>query len=650
MDHTLDTNMPGYNHVTLSSPPFISCDTSAGFQTTTPFVSLQCKPTLSALPPELLSRIGLSLSLCEYSYLSRACARLHRHLFHPSELVYFLKTRYRLSVESGSIIIFAYLSNMRARAPLLLERIFEDFFADSPLRLQEEERWKRQCQQQRRLLNQHTYQLNQAITSNVSGGGIGNGANIIEVQRLDSLQAHQAAEKARRQAKWDAVRMLGVLYALDKTHVGPSSSTNALALSGASDLIEQRPASPTSNVEGSTFCSTAYPQKQQHDSTSPVSPLVDMSLSAQSCSTVSDLDPATASQHTIEQIRPQQTIFGSPIETDHRLCRFQSERSRPQCHQDRADFLHLPGKSMRRGYSAFVGGKDTNLPSTAQSSRDSSSSIELTQSTVLQQSKQRRASAIRPNRRLRPNRRSEDKRTRDRALSEGQGVVYHLGHKSWLDSDLDANREYIDLFSDDDGEGDDEDEKFSTMGDTVLHKETSTSLRSTVHIPTSHDGYSTTNFDRCQSLPTYTGCWTSTEDASPAFSSLPLPMEIHVDKKQTMVVPDKPTESTQQQQQQVLSRVDKIAFLTKYTDRMHLRLQALGIKDWSTEDIQRKKTYQLMIQHNDKTGEKDLVDFYLGRYGGSVVSLQQENQPQPQPHHHGPAEVGITTTFMDSAI
>ncbi|KAG0308981.1 hypothetical protein BGZ98_005843 [Dissophora globulifera] len=606
--------MPGYNHVALSSPPFISCDTSAGFQTTTPFVSLRCKPTLCALPPELLSRIGLSLSLCEYSYLSRACARLHRHLFHPSELVYFLKTRYRLSVESGSIIIFAYLSNMRARAPLLLERIFEDFFADSPLRLQEEERWKRQCQQQRRLLNQHTYQLNQAITSNVCGGGIGNGANIIEVQRLDSLQAHQAAEKARRQAKWDAVRMLGVLYALDKTHVGPSSSTNALALSGASDLIEQHPASAASNVEGSTFCSTAYPQKQQHDRTSPVSPLVDMSLSAQPCSTISDLDPTTASQHTIEQSRPQQTIFGSPIETDHRLC------------------------------------KDTNVLSTAQSSRDSSSSIELTQSTVLQQSKQRRASAIRPNRRLRPNRRGEDKRTRDRALSEGQGVMYHLGHKSWLDSDLDANREYIDLFSDDDGEGDDEDEKFSTMGDAVLHKETSTSLRSTVHIPTSHDGNSATNIDRCQSLPTYTGCWTSTEDASPAFSSLPLPMDMHVDKKQTMVVPDKPTESTQQQQQQVLSRVDKIAFLTKYTDRMHLRLQALGIKDWSTEDIQRKKTYQLMIQHNDKTGEKDLVDFYLGRYGGSVVSLQQENQPQPQPHHHGPAEMGITSTFMDSAI
>ncbi|KAG0305459.1 hypothetical protein BGZ97_001109 [Linnemannia gamsii] len=80
------------------------------------------------------------------------------------------------------------------------------------------------------------------------------------------------------------------------------------------------------------------------------------------------------------------------------------------------------------------------------------------------------------------------------------------------------------------------------------------------------------------------------------------------------------TAGTQQKMQQVLNRHDKIAFLTKYTDRMHLKLQALGIEDWGQGDIQRKKTYQLMIQHNDKTGEKDLVKFYLGRYGGSVTT------------------------------
>ncbi|KAG0291522.1 hypothetical protein BGZ96_005117 [Linnemannia gamsii] len=90
--------------------------------------------------------------------------------------------------------------------------------------------------------------------------------------------------------------------------------------------------------------------------------------------------------------------------------------------------------------------------------------------------------------------------------------------------------------------------------------------------------------------------------------------------------------------QQILNRHDKIAFLTKYTDRMHLKLQALGIKDWGQGDIQRKKTYQLMIQHNDKTGEKDLVKFYLGRYGGSVptsgddgadVGADVQDQQQP---------------------
>ncbi|KAG0200392.1 hypothetical protein BGX28_006537 [Mortierella sp. GBA30] len=85
--------------------------------------------------------------------------------------------------------------------------------------------------------------------------------------------------------------------------------------------------------------------------------------------------------------------------------------------------------------------------------------------------------------------------------------------------------------------------------------------------------------------------------------------------------------SPQNRLYQMPNRLDKIAFLTKYTDRMHLKLQALGIKDWGQADIQRKKTYQLMIQHNDKTGEKDLVDFYLGRYGGSV-QLDREDAEQ----------------------
>ncbi|KAF9147257.1 hypothetical protein BG015_011138 [Linnemannia schmuckeri] len=93
----------------------------------------------------------------------------------------------------------------------------------------------------------------------------------------------------------------------------------------------------------------------------------------------------------------------------------------------------------------------------------------------------------------------------------------------------------------------------------------------------------------------------------------------------TTVTSTPSTTGTQQKMQQILNRNDKIAFLTKYTDRMHLKLQALGIEDWGQGDIQRKKTYQLMIQHNDKTGEKDLVKFYLGRYGGSVTTASDSD-------------------------
>ncbi|KAG0373061.1 hypothetical protein BGX24_012192 [Mortierella sp. AD032] len=95
--------------------------------------------------------------------------------------------------------------------------------------------------------------------------------------------------------------------------------------------------------------------------------------------------------------------------------------------------------------------------------------------------------------------------------------------------------------------------------------------------------------------------------------------------------PTATTTGAPQKMQQILNRQDKIAFLTKYTDRMHLRLQVLGIEDWGQGDIQRKKTYQLMIQHNDKTGEKDLVKFYLGRYGGSVTSSSTDVDAVAEP-------------------
>ncbi|KAF9276209.1 hypothetical protein BGZ68_010198 [Mortierella alpina] len=210
------------------------------------FVSLGCKATLSTLPPELLSRIGSNLSLHEYSFLSRTCTRLHQLLFHPAEVVYFLKVRYRFSIESGSIIIFAYLANMQDRAPLVLERIFDDFFADSELHLQEEQQCRRQRQEQRQRLNEGTYQLSQAIAMSAGAKSSSSSSQSIAIQRLESLEQHKDAEVARRRAKWEAIRMLGVLYALDKTHVGPSSSSNALVLCGAMDVVEATP--PSANV------------------------------------------------------------------------------------------------------------------------------------------------------------------------------------------------------------------------------------------------------------------------------------------------------------------------------------------------------------------------------------------------------------------
>lgn len=245
MDHQLDTA----KHALISSSSSSSIITALHSTTDNgsiqhqhyngSFISLRCRPTLTTLPPELLSKISYNLSLCDYSFLSRTCSPLHSHLFHPAELVLFLKTRYRLSIQSGSIIIFAYLANMQFRAPLLLERIFEDFFADSPLRLQEEQKWKVHCQQQRQQLNNNTFQLNQAILSKVNSGSSSSSENStsLEYQRMDGIEVHKAAEKVRRQAKSDAVRMLGVLYALDKTHIGVSLLFVSLSCHGSASAI-----------------------------------------------------------------------------------------------------------------------------------------------------------------------------------------------------------------------------------------------------------------------------------------------------------------------------------------------------------------------------------------------------------------------------
>ncbi|KAG0335391.1 hypothetical protein BG000_007537 [Podila horticola] len=346
-----------YHYDSTSSAAFDLITLSADAHS---LVSLRCKPTLTALPPELLSRVGHNLSLCEYSCLSRTSKRFHGHLFRPSEIVLFLKTRYRLSIESGSIII-AYLANMQVKAPLLLEKIFDDFFADSVLHHQEEYLIKQQQQQQRELLSHNTYLLNQSIT-----GSTELNSSAIALQRMNALHSHKSAEQARKQAKWDAVRMLGVLYALDKTHVG----------------------------FGTTDKEYSYRIMEDDDD--------------------------------------------RPFDRNSSMDSFSDEETLP-------DVQSLRGRQMSPPLS-----------------------------------------------------------------------------------------------------------------------------RIPTHVP-------------------------------PTLSSVTASLEKKVAKSG----------------QQILNRDDKIAFLTRYTDRMHTKLQALGIKDWGQKDIQTKKTYQLMIQHNNKTGEKDLVEFYLGRYGSA---------------------------------
>ncbi|KAF9166222.1 hypothetical protein DFQ26_008454 [Actinomortierella ambigua] len=139
-------------------------------------------------------------------------------------MILFLKTRYRLSVESGSIILFAYLANLQIKAPLLLERIFDDFFADSAFHEQERQKTLSHIQERHALRAFNTAQTFQRVLP------------------LAEQDTHTPIrdEQTRRQAKRDAVRMWGVLYALDKTPAAsPSASaTCALVLSGATDAVD----------------------------------------------------------------------------------------------------------------------------------------------------------------------------------------------------------------------------------------------------------------------------------------------------------------------------------------------------------------------------------------------------------------------------
>ncbi|KAF9201379.1 hypothetical protein BGZ49_008377 [Haplosporangium sp. Z 27] len=676
-----------FDYVTLSSPIFRSSTCTS--ETSQSFISLRCKPGLFTLPPELLFKVASTLSLHEYSYLSRTCSRFHRQLFHPAEMVQFLKKRYRLSIESGSIIIFAYLANMQIRAPLVLERIFEEFFADSPLRLQEEEQRRHLLQKQSQLLNQNTLELNQLIT----GGENGSNSNNTSFQLMDSLQAHKAAEKSRRQAKWDAIRMLGVLYALDKTHVGPSStSTSALVLSGASDIVEQPAPSDT----------FSNPTSKSGDSQSTMIPL-SVTTTSSTAGLCSSNDIETQQNKLLvppDSFQQKFTQLGALGSLGHR--QLVVRRNRRSLSQEGYDFQstsssveadigfrslshkrslrnrqspllgsredtttmqstsscgnHRPDRPL--GQSSHVDGMNTSsylsLPSASTPSSSSSSS-----SSAFTSSSQETASMnVDPidyfNIQMAPSNHSSKRFTRqhptgslidDETMSEREWeeLAYQQEQQKWDANSSDLlmcdpleNMNELDYCQSDgilESGGASECNNLSfgtatTSEDCLLSRNSweeqsrlcSKFEHQKIKSPESRDSSSF-----LESSPSSRFSVPITQISNSRIQSTATFMNVEGNDWQN-------EQHQPRQHQPILNRSDKIAFLTRYTDRMHRKLQALEIKDWRNEDIQRKKTYQLMIQHNDKTGEKDLVDFYLGRYGGSVQPNQERLEQQGQQH------------------
>ncbi|KAG0354817.1 hypothetical protein BG005_006196 [Podila minutissima] len=689
MDYHYDsTSSAAFNLITLSA------DTHS-------LVSLRCKPTLTALPPELLSRVGHNLSLCEYSCLSRTSKRIHGHLFRPSEIVLFLKTRYRLSIESGSIIIFAYLANMQMKAPLLLEKIFDDFFADSALHQQEEYLIKQQQRQQRELLSHNTYLLNQSIT-----GPTELNDSAIALQRMNAVHSHKSAEQARKQAKWDAVRMLGVLYALDKTHVGPSSSTNALVLSGASDVVDPPRDVSSTTPEGSTPISPKVsPSSSTSSETSLASSPPPPPLLSPPTSNRARARTSNASLHRGQPLfgrsrsRSLERLDGDPYhpgsDFDSYMLRHafpkRSLRKWPSTLQHDACYSH-PGSPYALNYrqdeacTSFSSSTSfypfsfasVGLPYASSSSPSSSSSLCASGSKSPPRSKSPRLSKE-PQRLKSPTVRFSPKQDIRRRRSKAQEAT--IGHRRTLSLFGTPDQEYngrvmeeednyhfdrnssMDPLSDEEtrlpdvrdryppsgsvAEGKRIAGRFSTEPISVPRsnpeKPNSSSSSSSSNNPWSSrlskskrhfkddvemgtggmaPGMESSSFDR--SLHPYPRTIVRGRQmspppshtrtlAAPSFSSVTASLEKKVAKSG----------------QQILNRDDKIAFLTRYTDRMHTKLQALGIKDWGQKDIQTKKTYQLMIQHNNKTGEKDLVEFYLGRYGGAPPSDEHTETVAP---------------------
>ncbi|KAF9188221.1 hypothetical protein BGZ51_000748 [Haplosporangium sp. Z 767] len=668
--------------------------------------SLRCKPTLSSLPPELLSNIGFNLTLNDYSFLSRTCSRLHKLLCHPAELVLFLKTRYRLSIESGSIIVFAYLANMQVTAPRLLERIFDDFFADSMLHRQDEQHWRLQQKQQ-----------NQAITNDLNGADHDslNNTNMV-IQRLNSIDAHKAAEKTKGQAKWEAVRMLGVLYALDKTYAGPSSSSNALVLSGAcsggehplsAGVIDSEPVQRSSSIAPSQSAAFEPSAPSLIASSSVSSPRDTRRIPVMSHVGERKRHPSAQSQHRHQSQRPFHGRWTRRAASQERPDTFRIciqkraslkkllptivTRDKPKCAMANGrydpEMVYSTDEDHRALLSNVSSFAETDIPSTSSVFARSCASASSSQTTFQERTRGPLSSP-----RMEPQRIMEhqgdqrlygDRYNEERAhlRMEREGL-----HQLTFQQGLQAMKDE-DTFMDNESSSVDMDwwlHDWETRSAPTLDSEDrdqavmdifgEQSLQSIpIHLesdkrrdsfPSTHKNDSThwingtapliqtegnSGCDSSGSVsqprnapPRTTGHSSSTITTSPttpavasAFSSMqPTSVPLARASLDDSVSDNSMTEMQDLQRRQSTPRLsDKIAFLTKYTDRMHRKLETLGIKDWGQGDIQRKKTYQLMIQHNDKTGEKDLVQFYLGRYGGSSIASDSSPIQAMTPQH-----------------
>lgn len=84
-------------------------------------------PSLLQLPTELLTKLTTHLPFPSYIALAMTCKTLYARLF-SHEIIFYLKNRFNLNAQSGSMIVFAYQTGLITKAPRVCEAILDEFF------------------------------------------------------------------------------------------------------------------------------------------------------------------------------------------------------------------------------------------------------------------------------------------------------------------------------------------------------------------------------------------------------------------------------------------------------------------------------------------------------------------------------------------